>query len=928
MVLDDLVLLVRGQNRGVAIDAYELYATDSTSTYLEARNSTSVSIAQAQLVNISPPRLVRSTAGSDCNESLEFHILAALPYSIDHYALSLQNSSGDVSILLKLELLGDDQISRRPSFGRVFAESDGYDSDSRPSRIAQPAQVLDLQLGLTSRRAVAIQVSAHSNDRTIWAYTIPKKVAIGYWTFAAGATYGTFAYLNQHYNSERRFQRIRNHIRTFANKTIKPKWQSITDVEKSIPEDDGQGYKPPLVRLVEEKRDQSSSTWGFPDGLNFLKSPLSWGLLSDSMTSWEWPSSLANLQVQLSALLLELGRGEGSLWSEIVKEAPNAELHPEVEWDAEVRIGDELCFREKAFLRERKRKMLQAYAKLFNVSPSELDERDLPIVAIAASGGGFRAMANTAGALRQAQTSGILDVTTYISAISGSTWTLGTLYSGVAGSFDPHAAARHIQHRAQIPQLDTKVLDMLITSPTNKYLMAGLIQKAISPKGSLSLVDIYGTLISARLFCPSDISALDPTHLSLSQFRRPVDDGSLPMPIFTAISRHVSPTEQAISSQQDMVVDKARVEMLEKEKVAVARSESRWLWYEFSPYEVGCDEIGAWIPSWAFGREFHKGKSIDRAPEISFSILAGIYASAFCASLQLYYQEVKPTMALLPSAIYHWIDGIMNEREQDLDVVHPVPPDKLPNFVKGLAGRLREGSPPGFEDQEFIPLMARILSFVKGDAGAELNIPYYPLLRRDVDCIIALDASADLQDLWFSRAEKYALMKGLELWPRGVKWPKELLRPDPTEPPAAASPTSTSTSPATETVAVEAEKDVVAQAQKQQDSDSKTVPEDAGEARSTRASTLSETEDSETSDARSTAFVWIGSSKRGDDSTGATPIEKFDEEALAERDGIGIVYMPILANEREVPGIDPYEISTWRTELTMEESEKLMKLAE
>ncbi|KAG8953434.1 hypothetical protein FRC04_002276 [Tulasnella sp. 424] len=601
----------------------------------------------------------------------------------------------------------------------------------------------------------------------------------------------------------------------------------------------------------------------------------------------------------MSALILELGRGEGSLWSQIVKEAPNSELHPEIEWDAEVRIGDELCFREKAFLRERKRRMLQAYAKLFDVSPSELDERDLPIVAIAASGGGFRAMCNTAGALRRASSSGILDVTTYISAISG-----------VAGSFDPHAAAQHIQNRAQIPQLDPRILDMLITPPTNKYLLAGLIQKAVAPQGSLSLVDIYGTLISARLFCPSEVSALDPTHLSLSHFRRPVDDGSLPMPIFTAISRHVSPTEQAISSQQDMVVDKARVDTLQQEKLAVAHTESQWLWYEFSPYEVGCDEIGAWIPSWAFGREFYKGKSIDRAPEVSFSILAGIYASAFCASLQLYYQEVKPTIALLPNAMYSWIDGIMNEREQDLDVVHPVPPNKLPNFAKGLSGRLREGSPRGFEDQDFIPLM---------DAGAELNIPYYPLLRRDVDCIIALDASADGQELWFTRAETYAMRKGLQLWPRGVKWPKEILRPEP-----AATPTDS----AAENVASEAEMDVATQAQKQQESDSKSVPEDPVEPRATRSPSLTETEDSDSSSSSPpTAFVWIGSSN-SDESSAATPIEKFDEEALAERDGIGIVYMPILANEQAVPGMDPYEISTWRTELSMEESDKLMRLAE
>lgn len=38
--------------------------------------------------------------------------------------------------------------------------------------------------------------------------------------------------------------------------------------------------------------------------------------------------------------------------------------------------------------------------------------------------------------------------------------------------------------------------------------------------------------------------------------------------------------------------------------------------------------------------------------------------------------------------------------------------------------------------------------------------------------------------------------------------------------------------------------------------------------------------------------------------------------------------MPILANEQAVPGMDPYEISTWRTELSMEESGKLMRLAE
>ena len=43
-------------------------------------------------------------------------------------------------------------------------------------------------------------------------------------------------------------------------------------------------------------------------------------------------------------------------------------------------------------------------------------------------------------------------------------------------------------------------------------------------------------------------------------------------------------------------------------------------------------------------------------------------------------------------------------------------------------------------DESFIILTTVTLSF-----EAELNLPYYPLLRRSVDCIIALDASADSQ---------------------------------------------------------------------------------------------------------------------------------------------------------------------------------------
>lgn len=42
-------------------------------------------------------------------------------------------------------------------------------------------------------------------------------------------------------------------------------------------------------------------------------------------------------------------------------------------------------------------------------------------------------------------------------------------------------------------------------------------------------------------------------------------------------------------------------------------------------------------------------------------------------------------------------------------------------------------------------LSSRTAAYPSVGPTAELNIPYYPFLRRSVDCVIALDASADSQ---------------------------------------------------------------------------------------------------------------------------------------------------------------------------------------
>lgn len=666
----------------------------------------------------------------------------------------------------------------------------------------------------------------------------------------------------------------------------------------------------------------------------------SWPLFASLLTSWAWPESFGWLRDRIGALVLELSRGPGSLWNDIVDSPPNVVDHPEYEWDAEVRLGDELCLPERAFLRSRRRRMRAAFAELFGVPIAEIDERDLPTVAIAGSGGGFRAMVNTFGALKGAQETGILDCTSYVTGISGSCWALGILYSGITGSPSPSAAHPHLVSRIQTAYLDASTLDMLITPPTNKYLLSGFLHKATAPGwGGISLTDIYGTLLSARLLVPDNLDKLDPRCLSLHQFRRFIDDGSFPMPIMTAITRHLREpleSQEIETKKRESEAYRPTRRLRLRKEAEELEAQARWLWFEWSPYEVGCDELGAWIPSWALGRRFRNGLNIERRPEISLTLLSGIFGSAFCASLQHYFLEVRPLLRDLPLPIFNWLEGILAENEKEFDVIHPVPPAALPNFVQGLEGQLRYGSPEGITEAETLRFM---------DAGAELNIPYYPLLRREVDCIIALDASADSQDLWFTRAEEYAARRGLRTWPKGAHWPKVLRPPTQGSDLAAQQQQeiADTASKANQRIASTKEADVVEQASHQQSahtpmegaSSSKSqrslsngVPEEAG-SRLERQSGPAPGDEPEKDGKPSSAYVWIGSST----DAGPSRVDKLDEEDLASRDGIGIVYMPLVPNEeaqRRHGGDlwDPMHISTWRFELQREETDKLLTTAE
>ncbi|KWU45070.1 FabD/lysophospholipase-like protein, partial [Rhodotorula sp. JG-1b] len=656
-----------------------------------------------------------------------------------------------------------------------------------------------------------------------------------------------------------------------------------------------------------------------------------------SGTVAKWKDSLASVSSAFSSLQTELSLGPDSTYARILADAHNPKVHPEVQWDAEVRLGRDLPYTERAFLRNRRERIRVAFAELVGVPLDQVDERDLPVVAVAASGGGYRAMINTTASLVAAKESGLFDVVTYMSAVSGSCWALNTLYSVGGGDLD--WTLRHLRERVKEPFLapETFVKLFAIDDEASRLLLSAAILKRASRGGELSLPDVYGTLVSSRLYLSDDDEnpasrkeggPAAPRPLSLATLktstqRQYMDDGSHPLPIYTTV-RHDLPSPEELAEAEKKAQEGGGPAADSEgeggggtEPVAAKLS---WTWFETTPYEVGSDKLGAFIPTWSLGRVFEKGKSTERVPELGIPVLSGIYASAFVASLFSYFLEIKPLLVTLP--FFSAIDEFVKSNAHKLDAIHPFPPAELPNFLYGLEPSLptpsspSDGSPssssatPAPSTIPHALTEARTLGFA--DAGVELNLPYVPLLRRSVDVIIALDSSADSHDVWFTRAAEYAKTSGgagagaQDEERGGVR----LKNPKPT--PLGSAPES---------------KEKAARGEGLDQSNNKaaaqgkftTPPSSSGDGDTTKPMPESQTKEPPLGK----CSVWIGSTKAEDAATCRNDHPTVED--VVRRDGIALAYIPLSPDDEFK---NPLEVfSTWKFDYTEDETDRLIRLA-
>ncbi|KAI1083463.1 FabD/lysophospholipase-like protein [Whalleya microplaca] len=528
-----------------------------------------------------------------------------------------------------------------------------------------------------------------------------------------------------------------------------------------------------LVKQTEEKaqdaknREQSQTddtAWSnfasrFEDFSNVTD--IEWSSLSDRIVDLILPEWSKGVPRQIRKLQRELSLTEGSLADVIWQEAHDPFIHPEIRYSAKVRVSDELCEEEKEFLARRKKIAKAALAKYLGLNEKDINPDDVPTIAMCGSGGGLRALVAGTGSLLASQEDGLFDCVTYTSGVSGSCWLQSIYHSSLTNyRFEhivDHMKARIGVHIAYPPAAFSSVT----TSPTNKLLLSSLVEKLRGdPNADFGLVDVYGILLSARLLVPRGELGVNERDFKLSNQRDYIKYGQSPMPIYTAVRHEIPDVGSLVSKSGESLSEQAK---------EIAKQEAWFQWFEITPYEFFCEEFNAGIPTWALGRRFDGGIDVPPSsgfhlPEIRMPILMGIFGSAFCATLSHYYREVRPLVRNLTG--FAAIDEMIHGRNEDLEKVHPIDPAQIPNYTYNMEGKLRFTTPTTIHKNEYIQLM---------DAGMSNNLPIYPLLRpgRDVDIIVAFDASADVKtDNWLSVADGYARQRGIKGWPVGVGWPK------------------------------------------------------------------------------------------------------------------------------------------------------------
>uniref|UniRef100_A0A8C3KE34 Phospholipase A2 n=1 Tax=Calidris pygmaea TaxID=425635 RepID=A0A8C3KE34_9CHAR len=251
----------------------------------------------------------------------------------------------------------------------------------------------------------------------------------------------------------------------------------------------------------------------------------------------------------------------------------------------DLRLGFNLCAEEQDFICKRKKVVAAALKNLLHLD-EDLQEDEVPVVAVMTTAGGVRSMSAMFGSLLGLQESGVLDCVSYISGLSATT-TMAKLYEDTNWSQkDLREPIGDIRKHVIKSKLHCFSLDHM------KYYEKELCERK-QEGHKLSFTDLWGLFIECML------RDQESTH-KLSDQQLAVNQGQNPLPIYLSLN---------------VKNDFSTLDFKE--------------WVEFTPYEVGFLKYGAFVRSEDFGSEFFMGHLMKKIPESRICFLEGTWSNIF-----------------------------------------------------------------------------------------------------------------------------------------------------------------------------------------------------------------------------------------------------------------------------------------------------------
>lgn len=396
-----------------------------------------------------------------------------------------------------------------------------------------------------------------------------------------------------------------------------------------------------------------------------------------------------------------------------------------------VRAANELSDHETAWLEKRDAYTKEALQSFLERATSNFSNNSLvsqlfsgtsnpPRVAVACSGGGYRAMLSGAGMLAAMDNrtnganehglGGLLQATTYLAGLSGGNWLVGSL------AWNNWTSVQDIVNNMTVDDsiwdISNSIVNpgglMILTSAKRWNHISDAVEGKQDAGFNVSLTDVWGRALSYNFFPTLYRGGLGYTWSTLRD-AEVFQNGEMPFPISVACGRYPGTT----------IIDlNATV-------------------FEFNPFEMG-----SWDPTLnAFSDVKYLGTNVSNGvPVNQGQCVAGFDNTGFImgTSSSLFNQFLlRINDTSLPSFISdlatHFLTNLASD-EDDIAVYAPNP----------------------FKDAKYMPSNystsisdSKYLYLVDGGEDNQ-NVPLVPLLQdeRAVDVIFALDNSADTDEYW------------------------------------------------------------------------------------------------------------------------------------------------------------------------------------